>query len=125
MYFITCFDENWLENCRFFHGLAKVPRDKDGQALYKKGSKRCFGYYPDKESALAAVSANVCNIQEYCYSVCVVEYLASGIHALSGKVDQTWFRWTVPADEASQSDGQWLKISRPAETQQIVNFALG
>lgn len=121
MYFISCFDANWMQNQRWFFGHEPAPRDENGRVQYLQGANRCFGYYPTQEEALAAVRENRGDLQECLYAWCVVEHVPAGIHAYSMDAP-VWFRW---APGASRREGTWEPAERPPETQQLLGFSIG
>lgn len=123
MHFITCFDENYLENSRRFQGGNDVPRDAQGRVEYLRASHRTFGYFADHARAVEAVLRNEMDLHECLYTWCVVETLGEGIHPF-GDLDhpgsnETWFRWDLV-------QGRWEPVSRPACFDHILGgFALG
>ena len=123
MHFITCFDSNWLQNKRWFNGTEEAPRGEDGRVAYLPASSRCFGYFSDRERALAAVERNEMDLHECRYTLCVVEYLPEGIHALGGENHLSWFRWQYVDD--SRDEGCWVACEQPPETTNLCGFALG
>ncbi len=123
MHFITCFDENWLENQRRFFGFVECPRD-DGKAVYLSSHTRTFGYFVELERALQAVRRNEMDLHECLYTWCVVEHLPEGIHPMGADLDalgsnEHWFRWDYELRA-------WQSTSRPAELERVCGgFALG
>lgn len=117
MFFITCFDANWLENLRRM--ATGAPRDESGKMLYLRQHRRCFGYFAGKSRAIAAVERNEDDLQECLYSYCVVEELSEGIHPIPHELDgsnTTWFKW-------EDYSGRWVRIDQPEETRKSICFA--
>lgn len=75
MYFITCF--------------TKYETDKLGWPDI--GSARTFGYFADKDEAIAAVKRNCGDIQERVYRYAVVEHIEEGLYNLA--TDRWFFEW--------------------------------
>lgn len=119
MYFITCLDENYLQNARWFSGEQEAPRDAQGALEYRPSAVRTFGYFEDLERALLAVERNEGDLQEHAYAWCVVEQIGPGVHAGALADTSWWFRW----DPALQ---RWAPTARPAELAYLAGaLALG
>lgn len=116
MYFVTCFDERWMENLRRCMGLSKPA---EGEPLYlEEARSRCFGYFGDRADAERAVPANSMDLQERLYRWCVIEHLPQGIHPLGDSSQNLWFCW-------SETARAWQPCPQPPECEQTVNFSLG
>lgn len=119
MYFINCFDDNYLENAQAT--LAEnPPRDvTTGQVIYhQQAAHRRFGYFVDKTTVVRAVRENWGDLQEHLYSYCVVEFLPEGSHPFPDEQDRTWFKW----DSGNQ---KWAPCEQPAVFDSFAGFALG
>ena len=109
-YFITCFDDRWMENTRRFFD--------NEQPTGEQGSTRCFGYYADRGVAESAVERNACDLHECLYTWAVVEGVGEGIHAgaMTDGENQTWYQWV---------DGKWTRAVRPNYLSNICGFSIG
>lgn len=116
MYFVTCFNEHWMESLRRFAGLSSFS-DAQGQGAAEARS-RCFGYFAKRSDAERAVLANSMDLHECLYTWCVIEHLPEGIHPLGDADQNLWFRWSEQAQA-------WQPCQQPEECEQSVNFSLG
>ncbi len=109
-YFITCFDDRWMESTRRFFD--------NEQSNGETGSSQCFGYYADRAKAEAAVERNACDLHECLYTWAVVEGLPEGIHPGPPHNDEfeTWYQWV---------DGKWTRAIKPECLRQMASFSIG
>ena len=85
---------------------------------------RCFGYYQDRDEALAAVEENRCSLNDGLnaggsYKYIVIEKIAQGIHCIAE--EEIWFQWF--RDESDQS--YWRQIPKALATDPDNNHAIG
>jgi len=123
MHFITCFDENYLENARRFQSPKPEHLDEKRNVQYLSAAHRTFGYFLDREQAVQAVLRNAGDLHECLYTWCVVETLDEGIHPLGDLenpgANETWFHWNEQTD-------RWEPVQRPTCFACIAGgFALG
>ena len=80
------------------------------------GSRRCFGYFGDKDTAIQAVTENWCDINETCYDYAVIEHIEPGIHPIGD--EQIWFQFDY-------DDRAYHWTEKPDAVKGTINFALG
>lgn len=119
MYFITCLDENYLQNARWFSGEHAAPRDAEGAVEYRASNVRTFGYFEDLARALLAVERNEQDLHECAYTWCVVERVGPGIHAGALTDESWWFQWDFEGR-------RWTPATRPTALSYLAGaLALG
>ena len=81
-------------------------------------SSRCFGFYPEYETAAEALHTNRCDMHELLYEYAVIEKIGPGIHPECFKSDRQFFKW-------DNSKEGFFEIDEPKELKNLCNFSLG
>lgn len=80
---------------------------KDNQ-LPELGITRTVGFYVNKTNAVAAVTANCCNINEYVYNYALIERIDEGLYSCSSKQDRMLFRFNDNTKQYEEIDAKCL-----------------
>ena len=97
---------NTTSPCIFtVHGMAN---------LTSNSKNRTFGWYPKFLDAEKAVRKNCCNIYEFQYDYMVIEEIPEGVFGL--RKQEWWYKW---------NGKEFIKINKPQEIFNVVNFGIG
>jgi len=102
MYFITCF--------RF--------KEKPVKTEYPVISSRCFGYFPDFETADKAVKGNWGDMREANNDYAVIELIEPGIFSCAEQENRRFYQW-------NEQIGGFLPRDEFHELDYVSNFAIG
>ena len=80
------------------------------------GSRRCWGFYSDKDTAIRALHENWTDMNETIYDYAVLEGYTEGISHNTGY--EQWFKFDVDKDG-------YFEIEKPLESRHFVNWAFG
>jgi len=114
-----------MDKCEFLGSFQTLP-GKEGEVIYTVASTserhdtRCWGWYPKKEDAFAAVKMNAGDMHECSYTHVVIEEVPSGIIPMSKAIQ--WFRYKP---NKVYSEGRWVRCKPPKFAECTINFSLG
>lgn len=118
-----------MEKCEFLGSFQTLP-GKEGEVIYTVTSTsdrtsghhetRCWGWYPKKEDAFAAVKMNAGDMHETTFQYVVIEEVPSGVVPFSKAIQ--WFRYKP---NKVYSKGRWVRCKTPKWAQSTINFSIG
>jgi hypothetical protein len=114
-----------LEKCEFLGSFQTLP-GKEGEVIYtvtsstKNHRTRCWGWYPKKEDAFAAVKMNAGDMHECEYTHIVIEEVPAGVPPYSEAIQ--WFRYIK---NKKYTSGHWVKCKKPEWAGGVINYSLG
>jgi len=82
----------------------------------KPDYSRCFGYFPEKQTALQAADENWADMEECLYDWLVIENIPEGLHAIPE--EEVWYKWDIGLSA-------WLHAEKPEWSQGIINWSIG
>ena len=101
------------EKYYFITVFQKLPSDS---YHFDIGGSRCWGFYPDKDTAVKAVRENWTDLSEYLYNYAIIEEFNEGLNGWTGN------RWFFKFDVKKKA---FFDIDAPEAFRHVGSFSIG